>query len=711
MSMARGFFVCPQTKNSSQLLLTSISEASRLTKFLNYPSSSSTTHLHFSLFTPSSSRFLCSRCSTHRQENVPIDMSAYSDTFAKRMAMAGLKPHHRIVLGVSGGPDSMALCVLTAAWKTNSLGIAAQKNEFIDGLLAVVVDHGLRAESKDEANLVHRRVTSMGIKCEIACCEWSEGKPKQGHLQEAAREKRYEILQSASIRHQIGVLMTAHHADDQAELFILRLSRNSGVLGLAGMAFVSQLFCTCPDLSAEASGEGILLVRPLLEFSKEDMYKICLGANQEWVEDPTNRSALFTRNRIRMTLTDLASPIFRSELQALIAACRRTRSHVDKMCSNLLHQAVTIMPEGYAVIDLGILRPSDLKDIVLSKFIALLLQFVSQRQRPVRGRASKLVLNYIRTSPCKTAVTASGCYLCPAPGSRGTQVLVCRSTDADLTLEFLNPYLTEGKNCSISNEVKQIVANGRSYSDQFPQSTLAMQFLDLTSSDSILAEAKREGILSESTYKSIISLQREESNNFVSKTNIVLENKVEHKVEYAASAPSKVLRPEKVGYFMNRFIVKWNLSKQNACTSFSTNNSNQFQDFREEWNFCNSCVVGYDRLASVRYMVDADWLYLATLSKREDSCSVHEELSLSVESRVMSNINLCSACTKKSAERALLLLKSIPVAARRALPVLVNVDGVLLSIPSVGFQHCPCLVASATYKPKIPLGGGYNSFL
>lgn len=96
MSMARGFFVCPQTKNSSQLLLTSISEASRLTKFLNYPSSSSTTHLHFSLFTPSSSRFLCSRCSTHRQENVPIDMSAYSDTFAKRMAMAGLKPHHRI---------------------------------------------------------------------------------------------------------------------------------------------------------------------------------------------------------------------------------------------------------------------------------------------------------------------------------------------------------------------------------------------------------------------------------------------------------------------------------------------------------------------------------------------------------------------------------------------------------------------------------------
>lgn len=112
--------------------------------------------------------------------------------------------------------------------------------------------------------------------------------------------------------------------------------------------------------------------------------QICLGANQEWVEDPTNRSTLFTRNRIRMTLTDLSSrglffmhltwfmhpvswrilvkrpiftvsdpfspaAIFRSELQALIAACRRTRLHVDRMCSNLMHQAVTIMPVSFRV--------------------------------------------------------------------------------------------------------------------------------------------------------------------------------------------------------------------------------------------------------------------------------------------------------------------------------------------------------------------------
>ena len=66
-------------------------------------------------------------------------------------------------LGVSGGPDSMALCILTADWKTNGLNTAGESCGLIDGLLAIIVDHGLRAESKDEANIVRHRVSDMGI--------------------------------------------------------------------------------------------------------------------------------------------------------------------------------------------------------------------------------------------------------------------------------------------------------------------------------------------------------------------------------------------------------------------------------------------------------------------------------------------------------------------------------------------------------------------
>ncbi|GKF36149.1 tRNA(Ile)-lysidine synthase, partial [Tanacetum coccineum] len=170
-------------------------------------------------------------------------------------------------------------------------------DDVVDGLLAIIVDHGLRAESKDEAEMVQRRVLNMGIRCEITHCEWENGKPKLGHF--------YEQLQRICSQHRIGVLLIAHHADDQAELFILRLSRNSGVLGLASMALTTQLFATHPNL--DGTSHSILLVRPLLDFTKQDLYKICKGSKQEWVEDPTNQKTTFARNRIRMSLGNLSS--------------------------------------------------------------------------------------------------------------------------------------------------------------------------------------------------------------------------------------------------------------------------------------------------------------------------------------------------------------------------------------------------------------------
>ncbi|KAJ1377454.1 tRN, partial [Sesbania bispinosa] len=333
----------------------------------------------------------------------PIDISKYREAFSRRMAMAGLKPHHRIALGVSGGPDSMALCVLTAGWKTAGVNaVSTESDGFIDGLLAIIVDHGLRAESKEEANIVCSRVSKMGIRCEIAHCDWPSGKPKQGQLQEAAREMRYQFFQEVCAQHQIGVLLIAHHADDQAELFILRLSRNSGVLGLAGMPFTSQIFPTHRHSYCDIhANQGLLLVRPLLEFSKEDMYKICQGGSEDWVEDPTNQSPLFTRNRIRMALNNLSPSAFKSELQAVISACRITRSYIDQICYSLLHRAVVIKDNGYAIIDLKILCPSKMEDICLMKFLSLVLQFISQRQRQIRGSALKLLMDYIRTFPCK----------------------------------------------------------------------------------------------------------------------------------------------------------------------------------------------------------------------------------------------------------------------------------------------------------------------
>ncbi|CAH9064872.1 unnamed protein product [Cuscuta epithymum] len=630
--------------------------------------------------------------SCHHHTSRSIESSNYIETFAKRMAMAGLKPHHRIALGVSGGPDSMALCLLAASWKTNnrSVGlISDKKSEYIDGLLAVVVDHGLRAESKEEANLVQRRVTNMGIKCEIAHCEWLEGRPKQGHLQEEARNKRYEILQSVCIQHQMSVFLIAHHADDQAELFVLRLSRHSSVLGLSGMPFVSELYNRNVFTNLVYFQHcKTLLVRPLLEFSKEDMYKICQAADQKWVEDPTNQSQVFARNRIRLALTGLSSSTFKAELQSVITTCQRTRMHIDRICSNLIHHVVIIAPLGYAVIDLGLLNSSEVQDIILSKFISLILQFVSQRRRHIRGSALKLVLDYIRTSPCKTCLTAAGCYLSPVPGSKGTKLMVCCSPNDNLPLktELLDTFTNNEQKCSPSDE-EQIIAELKLYADQFYQDDTGLDILDLRTADSVLVEAKRKGILSDSTYKCIVSLQEKEGENFRSQSDIIRGFKLENE-ETVNYYPRRVLYQEHIGYFMNRFLVKWNMSKK----------------FEERGNFCSLCAIGQDLAAEVRHMVDADWLYLAKLANTSKQ--------LVLASGDVRNGRISRAdYVKQSAQRALVALKSIPVAARRALPVLVNSDGLLLSIPSVGFEHCPCFVASAVFKPMVPLGGGYCTFL
>ncbi|RAL45534.1 hypothetical protein DM860_016026 [Cuscuta australis] len=664
-----------------------VQQATNPSRFLLY---SSISRISFKLSKSKYSSFcirtLCSSSDDH-QENTRVELSKYTETFAKRMAVAGLKPHHRIALGVSGGPDSMALCVLAASWKTNNQGnglITNEKTQYIDGLLAIVVDHGLRAESKGEANLVQGRVTDMGIKCEIAHCEWLEGRPKQGHVQEEARNKRYEILQSVCIQHQTSVLLIAHHADDQAELFILRLSRNSGVLGLSGMPFVSELYCAHTNLEP-SQHHKTLLVRPLLEFSKEDMRKICRAANQRWVEDPTNESQLFARNRIRLALASLSSSVFKAELQAVITTCQRTRMHIDRICSNLIHNVVIIMHLGYAVVDLGLLNPLEVEDIILSKFISLVLQFVSQRRRHIRGSVLRLILDYIRISPCKTCLTAAGCYLCPAPGSKGTKMLLCCLPNENLSLKtgLSDMFLNNVLKCS-KGDVEQIITEAKVYADQFFLDGLRLNFLDLKSSESVLVEARRRGILSESTYQSIVSLQENESEIFRSQPNKIscLELEIEEPANYI---PSRVLYQDDLGYFMNRFLVKWNIRKKAYCNLYTIKDTDASEkNVGERWNSCSLCVIGLNMVAEVRHMIDADWLYLAQLASSQS-----KPLLFASDADRTLGIS-CTDYAKESAQRALSTLKSIPVAARRTLPVLVNSNGLLLSIPVCQSFFCIC---------------------
>ncbi|XP_024009533.1 uncharacterized protein LOC18013621 isoform X2 [Eutrema salsugineum] len=481
---------------------------------------------------------------------------------------------------------------------------------------------------------------------------------------------RYQMISNVCFSQQIGVLLIAHHADDQAELFILRLSRGSGVLGLAGTAFASEIFSSNLELDAKhMKNKSILLVRPLLDLWKEDMYKICQWGRQDWVEDPTNHSQLFVRNRIRTSIGNLQSGTFKSELQAVISECRRTRSFVDKVCTDLINRTVTVTDKGYAILDLERLNPTEVKDICLSKYITAVLQFISQRQRAIRGSTSKLLMSYLRKIPCKTSLTAAGCYLTPAPGSKGTKIIVSCFADTPLPpkTELLNICFNEAQKKQTSDDLCRITSHAKPFSDHVAPS----QFLDVAS-ESVLSKAKELNLLSESTYTTIGLLQRDETNRFITKTEVKPMDETEHGTNIAApSSDDKVhLCPGQHLYFMNRFLIRWNLSDHD--------------------HLCNgNCPVSTATTSTeVRHMVESDWLYLSELSR--SSNRDHSTLS---------------------SRKALRYLKSIPAAARRSLPVLVNHSGSLLSVPAIGFTYCSCIDAATVFLPRVPLGGGLSSFL
>lgn len=369
--------------------------------------------------------------------------------------------------------------------------------------------------------------------------------------------------------------------------------------------------------------------------------------------------------------------------------------------------------QGYAVINLALLNPSKVEDLCLSKFIALVLQFISQKNKPVRSSALKQLLDYFRNGPCKGSFTAAGCYLCPAPGSKGTKILVCCSVffASPLEKDVLRK-LSYGQKHLSKCDISQIIADGKSHMAPLIPDASTVHFLNLKSSESLLVEAKRLNILSEFTFRNIISMQIDETERFRSVEGS--DDKLKSKVKTVGFSLSETLQQGEVGYFMNRFLIEWDLTDKIYSNVIDGNQSAQIpKTKRNQSAHCNLCLLGCDDAAIVRHMIDADWLYLVKLSRDrhlEDS-KVQRIPFNEIGQQMIDKTNVCAEYAHASAQRALVLLKSIPVAARRGLPVLDNPQGRLISIPSVGFKHCPCLMVSADFRPRVPLGGGHSSFI
>jgi len=202
---------------------------------------------------------------THATERIRVAVAR----LAAGLERLGIRGGQEVVVAFSGGADSLALLAL--------LGLVPRRLRPI--VEAIHVDHGLRDGSADDA----ARAAAIAIRLGVACRVIPMALSGKGGVEAIARRGRYEALASVASGRTI---LTAHTADDQAETVLYRLAKGTGIRGLAGIRPKVRL-------------AGATVARPLLEVERSLVHGVVADLGLEVVEDPTNGTDAFARNRLR----------------------------------------------------------------------------------------------------------------------------------------------------------------------------------------------------------------------------------------------------------------------------------------------------------------------------------------------------------------------------------------------------------------------------
>ena len=276
--------------------------------------------------------------------------------FSRDMAAIGnfeTRPH--LAVAVSGGADSMALCLLARDWAVARGG----------RVTALTVDHALRPGSAAEAGHVAGWMRAAGI--DHQALRWSGDKPQAG-IQQAARRARYRLLlgwcRDAAVLH----LLLGHHRRDQAETVLHRLLRASGTAGLAGMAAIVETM-------------HVRLLRPLLDWPPAELWALLRRRHCPWLEDPSNADYRFARVRLRGARPSLtAAGITTQALLTLAADAVAARRSMQEAVVELVAAACRVHPAGFARLDRQVWAEAPVE--VASAALARLLLAVGGAEYP-----------------------------------------------------------------------------------------------------------------------------------------------------------------------------------------------------------------------------------------------------------------------------------------------------------------------------------------
>lgn len=205
----------------------------------------------------------------------------------------------RVCLAISGGADSVALM--------RGMVAIAERYDMKERLICLTVDHRLRdAESAEDADFVMSLAASLHVNARLLTAnvdEINERAKRLKSLECAARDVRYNLLFSAAKTLGASYLLTAHHQDDQLETMIFRLFRGVGFDGLVGVERYRKI------------DDSLVLVRPMLGYSKKEILNYLANLKQEYREDSSNKSLVYSRNQVRNELVPVLNSIFPGKWQ------------------------------------------------------------------------------------------------------------------------------------------------------------------------------------------------------------------------------------------------------------------------------------------------------------------------------------------------------------------------------------------------------------
>ncbi len=264
-----------------------------------------------------------------------------------------------VVVGVSGGPDSMAL--LHGLWRLASEGGWQ--------VAAVHVDHQLRETSILDAEYVQARCHEWKIPLEIYSIDVPNALQEAGgNLQATARKLRYEAFRDAAEKFKAQKIALAHHADDQVETMLMRLIRGTGVGGLTGIPLRRPLY--------ERE-----VIRPLLEVTRKEIESYCSSQGLDAREDESNRSLRYTRNRIRLELVpELES--YNPQFKQMMLNLAQVISDEEEVWAALVEETAShvIKEQGTKEVKLDLRKLSSSAVALQRRVIKLILSCLGQHE-------------------------------------------------------------------------------------------------------------------------------------------------------------------------------------------------------------------------------------------------------------------------------------------------------------------------------------------